>query len=375
MTDPDGLVSLAEGVNVITVEVTAEDGVTTETYTTTVTRAGALNTCGTPPPADAIWSACLTVESLGYYFITEGHQDNYGALSNPDVTVGGTTTYTIDTLEIENGHLYLFFTSAPGGDASDWVFHIRSGSTVNDFALSAADQPFGDAGYRWLDTGLSWSEGDMVSVWIAAAAAGPNIVIAASNGVFDRPGGYRERDLIIALYNLEPDATWSGDNYSGDFSTLDYVHRTDILDAGGSTTLDALDLRNECEGPALFERNHIQMSVDREIRKVNENPETRGGGVIDTGDCVNAFKVTVTVWTGAAHESQGRVAAPVAQLTCQFDGLDSIHDDFAEFGWDGEQTGPGWYYQGYVLCTDANGDLAPDSTPTIPALDWEPPEE
>ena len=372
VTDPDGLVSLAEGVNVITVEVTAEDGATTETYTTTVTRAGALNTCDTPPPADAIWSACLTVEGLGYSFIREGHQDNYGALSQTDFTIGGTTTYTIDTLEIENGHLYLFFTSAPGGDASDWVFHIRSGSTVNDFAFSTAAVPqFQGKGYRWLDSGLSWSEGDMLSVWLAAAAAGPDIVVAASKQVFDRPGGYRERDLIIALYNLEPDATWSWseDNYSGDYSTLDYVHRTDILDADGSTTLDALDRRNECEGPALFERNHIQMSVDREIRKVNENPETRDGGVIET--CANDFAVTVTVWEGAAYR-EGRGAEPVAQLTCRFDG--SANDDFRALDWAGEQTGPGWYYHEYVLCTDTNRNR-PDSMPTIPDLDWEPPEE
>ena len=40
-TDTDGVVSLSVGSNVITVEVTAEDGNTTETYTVTVTRAAA----------------------------------------------------------------------------------------------------------------------------------------------------------------------------------------------------------------------------------------------------------------------------------------------------------------------------------------------
>ena len=209
-------------------------------------------------------------------------------------------------------------------------------------------------------------------------STGPHIVIAASKQVFDRKGGpdnggYRERDLIIALYNLESDATWSGDNYSGDPSTLDYVHRTDILDADGSTTLEALDRRNDCEGPALFERNHIQMSVDREIRKVNENPETRGGGVIDTGDCVNDFAVTVTVWPGGAYESKGREDAGYLQLTCRFNA--DASDDFRAFPWDGTtHSGDGWYYHGYVLCTDADGDFAPDSVPTIPALNWEPPE-
>ena len=209
--------------------------------------------------------------------------------------------------------------------------------------------------------------------WTPPPRKHPHIVIAASKQVFDRPGGYRERDLIIALYNLESDATWSGDNYSGDFSTLDYVHRTDILDAGGSTALADLDRRNKCEGPALFEPNHIQMSVDREIRKVNENPETRGGGVVDTGNCVNDFAVTVTVWEGAAYELKGRENAGYVQLTCRFDG--TANDDFRALDWGGEHERPGWYYHEYVLCTDANGDLEPDSMPTIPALNWEPPEE
>ena len=50
VTDADGTVSLAVGSNVITVEVTAEDGNTTETYTVTVTRAA-------PPSRDATLKA------------------------------------------------------------------------------------------------------------------------------------------------------------------------------------------------------------------------------------------------------------------------------------------------------------------------------
>ena len=45
--DTDGVISLATGSNVITVEVTAEDGQTTQTYTITVTRAATLSTDAT----------------------------------------------------------------------------------------------------------------------------------------------------------------------------------------------------------------------------------------------------------------------------------------------------------------------------------------
>ena len=120
--------------------------------------------CTPAAPQDAIWSACLTVDQGGYFF--ENADDNYGALSNPDVTVGG-TTYTIDSLEAIGTSFYLSFTSAPGNAASGWVLHIGS---ADQFALSAA--AIQDAGkrYKWVDADLGWPDGDVISVWIAAAA-------------------------------------------------------------------------------------------------------------------------------------------------------------------------------------------------------------
>ena len=58
VTDSDGTVSLAVGRNVITVEVTAEDGNTTQTYTVNVTRAD-------PPSIDATLSA-LTLSDIDF---------------------------------------------------------------------------------------------------------------------------------------------------------------------------------------------------------------------------------------------------------------------------------------------------------------------
>ena len=47
IADADGTVALAVGINVITIEVTAEDGETTQTYSVTVTRAEPLSTDAT----------------------------------------------------------------------------------------------------------------------------------------------------------------------------------------------------------------------------------------------------------------------------------------------------------------------------------------
>ena len=339
-------VNLGVGDTEITVEVTAEDGSAMKTYTVTVTRA----------PAGASSDATLRELTLSGVTLTQAFTPEVITYTaNVDNSVSATTVKAVTTDARATRKILI-----GGVQDLDADVDLAVGDNTITVEVTAED-------------GVT-TKTYTVTVTRAAppAAAGvPNIVVAASKRVFNPAdgsddGGYQERDLIIALYNLESDATWSGDNYYGDPSTLDYVHRTDILDAGGSTALADLDNRNDCEGPAL-------MSVDREIRKVNENPETRDGGVIDVGDCVNDFAVTVTVWEGAAFESQGRAAAPYVQLTCRFDG--TANDDFRALPWGGEHEGPGWYYHEYVLCTDANGDLAPDSAPTIPALNWEPPED
>ena len=424
--DLDADVDLAVGDNTITVEVTAEDGTTRQTYTVTVTRAAqqqaagptlvsntgqatgrhfSLSDSGNSKLAQRFTTGPneggYRLTSIGVEFgdvpaassdvvvtirlQTEREADPadtaFATLTNPATfTANAVNTFTApaNTVLAASTTYFVHVEFAPSATTD---FSIGGTASADEDAGAAEGWSIGDTGRRYSVQRGSWNvhRGYVYQITVASSAAGgvPNIVVAASKRLYDRrggpdDGGYRERDLIIALYNLEPDATWSGDNYSGDPSTLDYVHRTDILDAGGSTALADLDRRNECEGPALFEPNHIQMSVDRQIRKVNENPETRGGGVIDTGDCANDFAVTVTVWEGAAFESRGRGAAPYVQLTCRFDG--TANDDFRALPWGGEHEGPGWYYHEHVLCTDANGDLAPDSAPTIPALNWEPPE-
>ena len=73
VTDADGTVSLSVGSNVITVEVTAEDGQTTEKYTVTVTRAA--------PSTDATLSA-LTMSSVDFGTFASGKISYTASVAN-----------------------------------------------------------------------------------------------------------------------------------------------------------------------------------------------------------------------------------------------------------------------------------------------------
>ena len=173
-------VDLGVGYTVINVEVTAED-TTTKAYKVVVARAG-VSSCTPAAPTDAIWSACLTVGGSGYYFETPTAEDNDGWLSNPDVTVGG-STYTIDYLETRGTSFFLGFASAPGSAASDWVLHVGGEST---FAFSAVT-PSNAGIYEWTGSSLGWSDGDVVSVWIAAAST--DATLSAISAVDNRGVG------------------------------------------------------------------------------------------------------------------------------------------------------------------------------------------
>ena len=88
--DADGVITLAEGNNAITIEVTAEDGETTKTYTVTVTRAE------TPPPAstDATLSG-LTLSDVDIGTFDPATSDYTASVEN-DVTETTVTATTND---------------------------------------------------------------------------------------------------------------------------------------------------------------------------------------------------------------------------------------------------------------------------------------
>ena len=95
VTDDDGTVSLAVGSNVITIEVTAEDGQTTRTYTVTVTRAAAVTASST----DATLSA-LSLSGVDFGTFARGTTSYSASVAN-----GVTQTTVSPTVKPFRGEL------------------------------------------------------------------------------------------------------------------------------------------------------------------------------------------------------------------------------------------------------------------------------
>ena len=121
--DADGVVSLVVGSNVITVEVTAEDDSTTQTYTVTVTRAE-------PPSTDATLSA-LTLSSV--YF---GTFDSTTTSYTGQVANSVTQTMVTPTVN-DSGASYVI--KLGGVEDADGVVSLVVGSNVITVEVTAED--------------------------------------------------------------------------------------------------------------------------------------------------------------------------------------------------------------------------------------------
>ena len=133
--DNDGTVALAVGPTTITVEVTAQDETTTETYTVTVTR----DMAGGPPSTDATLSA-LTVTGGGSDLVTFVSGDtSYTAMVANDVaevTVTPTTNDTGATIEYLDGD---DATITDAGTADGHQVAVVEGDNVIKVKVTAAD--------------------------------------------------------------------------------------------------------------------------------------------------------------------------------------------------------------------------------------------
>ena len=126
VTDEDRMIELAEGVNEITVVVTAEDGRTAQPYTVTVTRKGP------PPSSDASLSALslswVSAEDLGFM------SDD----SNYDVTVAhGLTETMVEATTTDAGASY--GVNFSGSEDTDRTIELVVGANVITVVVTAAD--------------------------------------------------------------------------------------------------------------------------------------------------------------------------------------------------------------------------------------------
>ena len=123
VTDSDGVISLAVGSNVVTVEVTAEDGNTTQTYTVTVTRAA-------PPSTDATLSALtLSGVDFGTFDSTTVSYTATVANSVSQTTVTPTVNHSGASYAIKLG----------GVEDDDGEIALRLGSNIITVEVTAED--------------------------------------------------------------------------------------------------------------------------------------------------------------------------------------------------------------------------------------------
>ena len=229
--DADGNVDLEMGSNnVITVEVTAADGMTTKIYTVNVTRTAPLVTLPAPrlPSVDdphAIWLATLTVAPLesdqyGY----DSAQCGRGGLTDTAFTYLGDNTpisqsqsyskegtlYTIDKVYYSTGS-NTFNLSLDQRFAQDTAGTIAVDVEVSVLRFSNAAYSSSSHTYSWNMPDPSWSAGDEVPVKIVVLkdADGPDGLAATTTLVpHTGPTGYKYETRNLTL-------TWSAPTSGG----------------------------------------------------------------------------------------------------------------------------------------------------------------
>ena len=239
--------------------------------------------CTPSAPQDAIWSACLTVEDygpyLGYSFDSQSPENNYGALSSTEFTVGG-TTYTIGYILTVSTTAQLGFTSAPGNAASAWVLHVGSAST--SFALSAAATADGGKRYEWTAPNLGWSDEQVISVWITVAATNNPPVFPSgtiTRSVAENTGSGQNVDAPVAATDDD-----SGDTLTYSLEGADSGSFTIVSTSGQIQTSAALNYEAKTSYSVTVTVNDgtvdVTKAVTISVTDVDEPPDRPAAPIV-----------------------------------------------------------------------------------------------
>ena len=128
VTDADGVISLSEGSNLITVEVTAEDGQATRTYTVTVTR---LDSEADPMSSDSTLSG-LTLSGI-----------DFGTFASGTTSYSATVAYNVSQTTVSptvNHSEASYAIKLRGITDSDGALTLREGSNVISVEVRAEDK-------------------------------------------------------------------------------------------------------------------------------------------------------------------------------------------------------------------------------------------
>ena len=330
MADADGVIPLAVGSNVITIEVTAEDGHTTKTYTVTVTRAEPLST-------DATLKG-LAVSGVDFGKFAPATTSYTDSVANgvdettvtPTVNDGG-ATYAIKLdgvvdgdgvipLAVERNVITIEVTAEDGNTAKTYTVTVTRAApplsddaTLRSLALSSVTLAFdpattrytGEVGNDIAETTVTAAVNHAVATYVIklsdVADADGVIPLAVGGNVITievtAEDGNAARTYTVTVTRAEapPEATAtvdlspSGPVTEGTEITVTMTFANLTLDSNANLVFraDVVDA-DACEGEGIGE--------DRNMSKVDEDPETRNG-TISAACPVGDYTLTVSIWS------------------------------------------------------------------------------
>ena len=285
-------VNLSEGANTITVTVTAEDGNTTKTYTVVVTREAPTTTGACP--ADAVWCATLTVQSLdgghrGCANSVPGKEcSNTSHLTEDEFTHDG-TGYAVTSVQVRSGGELRLFLNPDLTTATQSLVLL-----VGAERFAFADAVTQGVNYRyWNNTGLSWTSGDVVELKLAESTT--TTTNTPATGKPKISGAAQVGRTLTAAIGTIADADGLPSSFTYQWVRVDGGAERNIAGATSKTytlvqadagktfkvKVSFTDDAGNREGP-LTSNEYPASGVKGELRLMNDNgPTTTGEGRLE----------------------------------------------------------------------------------------------